>query len=571
MSGAPVAFDSGSQTNPIDFSFVTATVSGRITDALTGDPVADAGVMLDGPLTLSTLSNSNGAYLLSHVFGGSTALRLSVGKSGVYETVERELTLPPNLADVNVALPTADIVVAPRSVAGDAFEGELCRHSLTISNAHVADLRWDLWVETAPGSLVTNVMTNWLGQVRGQVEFPDGVTRAGDVAFDGRVLWASEWGSPSIPSTLHGLDPVSGSVMAMLSLSNICLSSTSYSIAADHGRLWVVDILESARNIHTVDTRTGARVKTFELPPGTFSDITFGNGSIWLFETVSRTIVELDSVTGVVKREVGLTSEITEAIDGMTFLNGALWFCPRWTQILCKVDPVDGSLTRTVPIAGGHITGLSTDGNGSIWRTDLYGPKAILVDTGERMWLGHACRSGTLGRQESQVFDVKLDTRWARVGTNTCILHFGANDPDAPDTEIPVDFVVHSAADGDGDGMPDAWERIHFAGTGQPMGGPLDDWDGDRMPNREEYLAGTIPTNRKSLLRFERMSMLSDNRCVLTWQSVVGKQYGLWAGSNIIAGLTHRMTSNLLADPPLNTYTTPVMSAGCRFYRLILE
>ena len=55
-------------------------------------------------------------------------------------------------------------------------------------------------------------------------------------------------------------------------------------------------------------------------------------------------------------------------------------------------------------------------------------------------------------------------------------------------------------ADQDRDGMADAWETKRFGGASQTNGGPLDDPDGDLCLNREEYVAGTDPTNKSSLL-----------------------------------------------------------------------
>jgi hypothetical protein len=59
----------------------------------------------------------------------------------------------------------------------------------------------------------------------------------------------------------------------------------------------------------------------------------------------------------------------------------------------------------------------------------------------------------------------------------------------------PVESAVDP--DADGDGMPDAWERLHFGDTNTDGTG---DWDGDRLRDRDEYVAGTDPTNAASRL-----------------------------------------------------------------------
>ena len=52
--------------------------------------------------------------------------------------------------------------------------------------------------------------------------------------------------------------------------------------------------------------------------------------------------------------------------------------------------------------------------------------------------------------------------------------------------------------DGDSDGMPDEWERLHFGAPDTVPGGPAGDWDGDGASNLAEYIGGTDPTNAAS-------------------------------------------------------------------------
>lgn len=52
--------------------------------------------------------------------------------------------------------------------------------------------------------------------------------------------------------------------------------------------------------------------------------------------------------------------------------------------------------------------------------------------------------------------------------------------------------------DSDDDDIPDNWERTYFGSTNAVNGGPNEDYDGDGIPNVEEYIVGSDPsvTNR---------------------------------------------------------------------------
>lgn len=82
-------------------------------------------------------------------------------------------------------------------------------------------------------------------------------------------------------------------------------------------------------------------------------------------------------------------------------------------------------------------------------------------------------------------------------------------------------LYVHPV-DTNGNGLSDEWERQHFgAPTNLPPGG---DFDGDRFSNRDEYLAGTSPTNPASRLE-HRLPLLQPTGLRLSWPTVAGRSY----------------------------------------------
>jgi hypothetical protein len=129
-------------------------------------------------------------------------------------------------------------------------------------------------------------------------------------------------------------------------------------------------------------------------------------------------------------------------------------------------------------------------------------------------------------------------------------------------------------ADGDGDGMADQWEELHFAGTNSCA--PLADPDGDSSANLDEYVAGTDPTNAASVFRIHITG--SSDAAVVTWQTIAADGVGYenleryycfedcadlpaaaWTG---VDGMTH-----VLGSGQLMAYTNTSLDSTC-FYRV---
>jgi hypothetical protein len=79
--------------------------------------------------------------------------------------------------------------------------------------------------------------------------------------------------------------------------------------------------------------------------------------------------------------------------------------------------------------------------------------------------------------------------------------------------------VITATGDADGDGMPDAWERLHFADTARDG---TADWDGDGLRDGAEFVAGTDPTN--ALSRFALTVALTNGAAVAVgFQAILGE------------------------------------------------
>jgi subtilisin family serine protease len=124
--------------------------------------------------------------------------------------------------------------------------------------------------------------------------------------------------------------------------------------------------------------------------------------------------------------------------------------------------------------------------------------------------------------------------------------------------------------DSDGNGLPDWWELENF---GQLTGANTNaDFDGDRMSNFAEWIAGTNPTNSASNLRVSGQIGAPPNTFVLQWPSVAGKTYRVEMATNLLRGFNTVLRTNIAATPPFNSETDSVaLPASARFYRINVE
>ncbi|HTS18944.1 MAG TPA: hypothetical protein VMP11_15330 [Verrucomicrobiae bacterium] len=159
------------------------------------------------------------------------------------------------------------------------------------------------------------------------------------------------------------------------------------------------------------------------------------------------------------------------------------------------------------------------------------------------------------------------------VGTNTLTVT-------ATDQYIPPDVatnVVHiiyatGSYDGNGDGLPDAWQLQYFGCVTCASAAPGNDADGDGMSNLEEFLAGTDPTNGAASFRIT--NIVDDGEDILiTWTMGAGR-------TNALQAATGDYDTNNYADIFIVTNTvgsvTNYLDAGAatnsssRFYRVRL-
>ncbi len=124
--------------------------------------------------------------------------------------------------------------------------------------------------------------------------------------------------------------------------------------------------------------------------------------------------------------------------------------------------------------------------------------------------------------------------------------------------------------DFDGDGISDYWETNYFGhvNTTNNPSNALNDPDGDGMSNRDEYIAGTNPTNALSVLK---IVLTATNANVLQFVAQPNISYSAQWRTNFSFALWSNLTS-ITAQPlvrtvQVNTVNSPPGSE--RFYRIV--
>jgi hypothetical protein len=130
----------------------------------------------------------------------------------------------------------------------------------------------------------------------------------------------------------------------------------------------------------------------------------------------------------------------------------------------------------------------------------------------------------------------------------------------SPAAGVPL-FIL---ADADKDGMWDIWETNYFGSTNAS---PTADIDGDLMINRDEYVAGTIPTNALSLLK---IVLSATNASTLTFVAQSNISYSVQCRTNFTSGIWSNITSIVgqasVRTIEVNTATSPDTE---RYYRVV--
>ena len=128
--------------------------------------------------------------------------------------------------------------------------------------------------------------------------------------------------------------------------------------------------------------------------------------------------------------------------------------------------------------------------------------------------------------------------------------------------------AIAPGADTDGDGLTD-WYEWNYASSLTNMVPTADD-DNDGASNEDEQAAGTIPTERDSVLAITDVAVATTT-VIVSWSSELGKTYRLERSTNLLAdAFSTTVASGINATAPLNSHTNSPGPAAA-FYRVVLE
>jgi hypothetical protein len=122
----------------------------------------------------------------------------------------------------------------------------------------------------------------------------------------------------------------------------------------------------------------------------------------------------------------------------------------------------------------------------------------------------------------------------------------------------------YTFTDANANGMSDAWETSFF-GSVSAGRTQLTDTDGDGMKDYAEFIAGTVPTNSASFLRFTTLVPQNTGMTRLDWPTVPARSYRVLGSADLVAWQVAQ--DWIRANGSVLSHTAPSTN-GFRFFRL---
>ncbi|MBM4165045.1 MAG: hypothetical protein FJ222_11490, partial [Lentisphaerae bacterium] len=430
----------------INFDMLSATISGRVTDARTGNPLTGATVdyYVSGPageppwynswlLRGSTTVDTNGEYSLIAAMGEPSTVFVTAWAAGYSNPAPRELVLPPGTQNVDFAMsaPYVNIGITPAAVDAVGVLGQTITQTLVIANSGGASLPWTLWNESDEGTATAGQ------KIRTIKVAPECFSPFGS-AFDGSALCLVQ---DSNPKGFFRLNPTSGALLNAWTdpeVRNIT-PNVWWGLDWDGMNFWFSDTI--SKKVVTVDPTTHQPVKSLDVlqnEANNQADIVLGGGYLWAL-TSDEKVHKLDPRTGATLASLQLPLPEASALE---YFSGALWVLAG--SKIYKVGPTDGRIIRSFNSPHQYAADLAKDRAGNLWvlKSEYANSYAYLLRIGTAPWLTQSATSGTAPAGGSNTVQVTLNTTTAGVGIHTAMVSVASSDPDEPEKLVPVTFLV---------------------------------------------------------------------------------------------------------------------------------
>jgi parallel beta-helix repeat protein len=194
----------------------------------------------------------------------------------------------------------------------------------------------------------------------------------------------------------------------------------------------------------------------------------------------------------------------------------------------------------------------------------------ILVDSLSTIAISHSDVDGAgyqgAGNLNSNPLFLNGGLHDYRLAANSPCLGSGTNGSNMG-AAFPVGSVL---VDTDEDGMPDRWEMIYGFDFNNAADAALDS-DGDGLSNGAEWVSGTDPSDRASVLQLSAVGFNTGGN-TLQFLAVAGRDYTIQFRTNAGTGAWTKLQD--VPAAPTNTLTTVtdpnISGVSAKFYRLVI-
>ncbi len=233
------------------------------------------------------------------------------------------------------------------------------------------------------------------------------------------------------------------------------------------------------------------------------------------------------------------------------------YVCRGWTQTGC--DPPSGAGNATAPYAVTNHALLTWQWQTQYWVSATAGEGGG-VDGGNT-WVPRGSNAVTVALPDSYYeFD-----RWSGDVDSGARRSAGVTTAVDSAKSLYATFTPELATNA----TPKPWLAGHYGPSNDFDSLALADTDGDGMPAWGEYRAGTIPTNRLSVLRMTRCARGTGGTEVC-WSSVTTRNYAVYCSTDLsqpwpLAALASNLPGSATGT---NTFVDPEQPLSPRYYRI---